>query len=202
VILTVLTIYGNRAGAPSACTQVDGDFMTFEQIVTYIIAPLIAAGAAFWALVKIVIPRIIEARLEGEKDTREYSQKKDQLEQLSRLSDAAATHQVVAELLANSQDKEEKANEFVRTVVFNTLDKIKTDSAHIPGLIGEIKELSKRVTGLETRQRLLRNLIIGGIPEDEEEPADDYEAWRKRKLGNEDYRKSVAAPDSGGSDEE
>ena len=170
MILTNLTIYGNR----------NGDLMTFEQVVTYVIAPLLAAGAAIWALVKVVIPKIIEARLEGERDTREYSQKKEQLEQLSRLSDTAASQQVVAELLANSQDKEEAANEFIRTIVFNTLDKIKTDSAHIPGLMGEIKELSKRITGLETRQRLLRNLITGTI--DEEEPRDDYEAWRKRKL--------------------
>ncbi len=166
--------------------------MTLPEIVTYIVAPLLAAGTAIWALVKVVIPRIIEAKLEGEKDTREYSQKKEQLEQLSRLSDTAASQQVVAELLANSQDKEEAANEFIRTIVFNTLDKIKTDSAHIPGLIGEIKELSKRITGLETRQRMIRNLITGGlgdaygpsasVPADEEEPIDDYEAWRKRKL--------------------
>lgn len=175
--------------------------MTFEQIVTYIIAPLIGGGAAVWALVKVVIPRLIEARLEGEKDTREHSQKKEQLEQLSRLSDTAASHQVVAELLANSQDKEEKANEFIRTVVFNTLDKIKTDSAHIPVLIGEIKELSKRVTGLETRQRLLRNLIMGGLPADEEEPTDDYDAWRKRKL-DESNQLPNPAGSSGGANEQ
>jgi hypothetical protein len=191
MILTVLTISRNRRG----------DFMTFEQIVTYVIAPLLAAGAAIWALVKVVIPRIIEARLEGEKDTREYSQKKEQLEQLSRLSDTAASQQVVAELLANSQDKEEKANEFIRTIVFNTLDKIKTDSAHIPGLIAEIKEHSKRITDLETSQRLLRNLITGGLPADEEEPKDDYEAWRKRKL-DELSQQLSDSPNRKGGDEE
>src|SRR5688572_954295 len=98
MILTLLNYSVNRRG----------DFMTFEQIVTYIIAPVIAAIAAGWGVVKWVIPRIVDAKLEGEKDTRGYSQKKETLEQLSRLSNSAASHQVVAELLANSQDKEEK----------------------------------------------------------------------------------------------
>jgi hypothetical protein len=175
-ILTVLTIYGNR----------EGDFMSFEQIVTYIIAPIVAAIIGGIGLVKVVIPRIIEARLEGEKDTREYTQKKEQLEQLSRLSDNAASQQVVTELLVASQEKEEKANEFIRTTVFNGLDKIKTDTNHIPLLLGEIKEFNKRITGLETRQRLLSNLITGGGVIDADEPADDFEAWKRRKLDDDE----------------
>lgn len=176
--------------------------MTFEQIVTYIIAPLIATGTAIWALIKVVIPRIIEARLEGEKDTREHSQKKEQLEQLSRLSDTAASHQVVAELLANSQDKEEKANEFIRTMFFNAVDQIKTNSAHIPGLIGEIKEHSKRITGLETRQRMLINLITGGKAADDETPVGDYEAWRRRKVESENLGNPANPQSTAGGDDD
>lgn len=152
--------------------------MTFEQIVTYIVAPLITAGAAIWALVKVVIPRIVEARLEGEKDTREYSQKSASLEQLSRLSDSAASHQVVAELLANSQDNEQRANEFIRTILLNG-----------------IQDISKRLAQLENRQSLLTNLITGGKL-NEEEPIGDYESWKKSKADRPYTQPSQAGGDN------
>lgn len=160
---------------------------TIGQVITYVLLAVFGTGGAIggvWALVKVVVPRLVEARLEGEKDTREYSQKKEQLEQLSRLSDTAASQQVITELLVTSQEKEEKANEFVRTTVFNGLDKIKTETNHIPLLLNEIKEFSKRVTSLETRQRLLSNLITGGKVIEDDEEKDDFEAWKKRKLND------------------
>jgi hypothetical protein len=168
MILTLLNYSVNRRG----------DFMTFEQIVTYIIAPVIAAIAAGWGVVKWVIPRIVDAKLEGEKDTRGYSQKKETLEQLSRLSNSAASHQVVAELLANSQDKEEKANEFIRTIVHNG-----------------IQDIAKRLAQLENRQSLLTNLITGGKLD--EEPIGDYETWKKYKLNNESPTKPAETGGNG-----
>ena len=154
--------------------------MTLPEIVTYVIAPIIAAIAAGWGVVKWVIPRIVDAKLEGEKDTRGYSQKKESLEQLSRLSNSAASHQVVAELLAASQDKEEKANEFIRKIVFN-----------------EIRELSRRFANLENRQRLLSNLITGGKLAEDEEPIGDYNAWAKNKPNNENSKPSTESDEAG-----
>lgn len=156
--------------------------MSFEQIVTYIIAPIIAAIVAGLGVIKWVIPRIVDAKLEGEKDTRGYSQKKETLEQLSRLSNSAASHQVVAELLANSQDKEEKANEFIRTIVHNG-----------------IQDIAKRLAQLENRQSLLTNLITGGKLDDE--PIGDYDDWVKSKSSSENP-KPPTKPDETGSNVE
>lgn len=158
--------------------------MSFEQIVTYIVAPIIAAIMAGWGVVKWVIPRIVDAKLEGEKDTRGYSQKKESLEQLSRLSNSAASHQVVAELLAASQDKEEKANEFIRKIVFN-----------------EIRELSRRFANLENRQRLLSNLITGGKQAEDEESTGDYDTWVKNKPSNENIQPPIKPAETGGDNE-
>lgn len=151
--------------------------MTFEQIVTYIIAPLVAAIAAGWGVVKWVIPRIVDAKLEGDKEAREHNQKSASLEQLSRLSDSAASHQVVAELLANSQDKEEAANKFIRTIVYDG-----------------IQDIAKRLAQLENRQSLLTNLITGGKL-DEEGPIGDYESWKKSKIDGADTQSSKGGGD-------
>lgn len=157
--------------------------MTFEQIVTYIITPVIAAIVAGWGVVKWVIPRIVDAKLEGDKEAREHNQRSASLEQLSRLSDSAASHQVVAELLANSQDNEQRANEFIRTIVFNG-----------------IQDISRRLAQLENRQSLLTNLITGGKLE-EDEPIGDYEAWKRSKVDEPNQQSSKPSSRGGGNDE-
>jgi hypothetical protein len=158
-----------------------GGFMTFEQIVTYVIAPLLAGAAAVWALVRVLIPRLIEARLEGEKDSREHRQKLDELQIEYHKAESESTHQMMGSLLEKSQEKEEKANEFNRTVVFNSLDKIKTDTNHIPILIQEIKILQSQVNGLETRERLLIDLITHGLVATEDEPKEDYDTYQRNQ---------------------
>ena len=158
--------------------------MTLPEIVTYIIAPTLAGLAAVWGLVKWVIPKIIEARLEGDKDTREHRQKMDALQTEYLKAESTSTHQMMGSLLEKSQDKEAKAYEFITNTVFNSLDKIKTDTNHIPVLITENKALQVQVNGLETRQRLLIDLITGGlITVKEDQGADEYETWKRNKLG-------------------
>lgn len=171
MILTVLTI---------SCK---GDTVTFPEFVTYVILPaLLGLGG----LIKSGFPRWLAAKLRGDESTRKHQQKIDELSQAFYHSEREVTNQAMASVVAAAQEEERKANDFVRTTVFNTLDKIKTDTVHVPGLITEVresgKETNKRITGLETRQRMLINLITGGKLADEDEPTDDYEAWRKRKL--------------------
>lgn len=139
--------------------------MSFEQIVTYIVAPLAAAGAAIWGLVKWVIPKFVDAKLTEQKDVREHRQKMDALQTEYLKAEAETTYQMMGSLLEKSQEKEDKANEFIRETVFN-----------------EIRDLSRRFANLENRQQLLSNLITGGKVVEAEEPIGDYEAWKKSKL--------------------
>jgi hypothetical protein len=188
VILTFQTYLGNRRG----------DFMTGPEIVTYIIAPVLAALGVIGGIIKYVIPRIIDARLEGDKDTREHRQKMDALQTEYLKAESESTHQMMGSLLEKSQDKEARAYEFVTNTVFNTLDKIKTDTNHIPVLVNEIKELSKRVHNLEISQRVFLNWLTGGNPIDQ--PADDYETWKKSKL-DENTQPPIKPNETGGNGE-
>lgn len=153
--------------------------MTFSEWVTYVILPaLIGLGG----LIKSGFPKYLAARLRGDEETRKHQQKIDELSHAYYHSEREVTNQALASVVATSQDKEEKANEFIRTVVFNSLDKIKTDTNHIPILVGEIKALQSQVNGLETRQRLLIDLITGGlITVGDDQRTGDYDTWKKQQ---------------------
>jgi hypothetical protein len=122
--------------------------MSLEQVILIIVA----GAGAIWGLIKFVIPKFVEAHLEKEKDTREHQQKLQQLEQGYLLSEAAVAQQRLAELLQDTQT-------FVQTTVANSLDKIKTDTSHIPKLVDEIRKLEYEQRNLQTQQRLLNNLV-------------------------------------------
>ena len=122
--------------------------MSLEQVIL-----LVVAGAgALWGLVKFVIPKLVEGHLEKEKDTREHQQKLQQLEQGYLLSEASVAQQRLAELLQETQN-------FVQTTVANSLDKIKTDTSHVPKLVEEIRKLEYEQRNLQTQQRLLNSLV-------------------------------------------
>lgn len=160
----------------------NGEQFSAGQVITYVLLAIFGTGGAIasvWAVVKVIIPRLVDARLEGEKDTRQYSQKAESLEQLNRLSNSAAAHQVIAELLASSQENEQKANEFIRATVFNG-----------------IQEITKRLAQLETRQSLLSNLITGGKLAEDEEPTGDYDAWIRNKPSEKPTRPAEAGGDN------
>lgn len=159
--------------------------MSFEQIVTYIILPIIAGITAIWGTVKFIIPKvadrilkIIESRanaeIEGEKTTREYQQKMEQLEQSYLLSEASVAQQRMADLLEDSQGT-------LKTIYFDGIDKIKTDTSQIPLVIIEIKALQIRVDGLETRQRLLIGIITRDLAVGDDQSAEDYDTWKKNQ---------------------
>lgn len=153
--------------------------MSFEQIVTYIVAPLAAAGAAIWGLVKWVIPKFVDAKLTEQKDVREHRQRMDALQTEYLKAEAETTYQMMGSLLEKSQEKEDKANQFIRETVFK-----------------EIRELSRRFANLENRQRLLSNLITGGKLAEDEEPTGDYDAWIRNKPSEKPTRPAETGGDN------
>lgn len=140
--------------------------MTLPEIVTYIIAPVLAGLGVIGGIIKYVIPRIIDARLEGDKDTREHRQKMDELQTQYLKAESESTHQMMGSLLEKSQDKEAKAYEFITSTVFNALDIIKTNARMIPEMLTEIKALKYEIRNLATHQRLLRNIVAKDVDED------------------------------------
>jgi hypothetical protein len=149
VILTLLNYSVNR----------EGDFMTFEQIVTYIIAPLIAGGAAVWGLVRWVIPKLVDAKITEQKDVREHRQKMDALQTEYLKAEAETTYQMMGSLLENSQAKEDKANDFFRTLFFNAVDQIKTNAAQVPEIKRDIGELKHQFADFATKLSLLIDIF-------------------------------------------
>ena len=143
--------------------------MTFEQIILLIIAGV----GAIWGVIKFIIPKVVDARLESERDDREFRQKRAELEQSYLLSEASVAQQRLAELLQETQS-------FVQSTVSNSLDKIKTDTSHLPELVEQVEKLKYEFRNLQTHQRLLVSLLT-----------ELYE----------DYREQNRKPDMGGSNE-
>lgn len=133
--------------------------MSFEQIVTYIIAPLATAAAAIWGLVKWVIPKFVDAKLTEQKDVREHRQRMDALQTEYLKAEAETTYQMMGSLLENSQAKEDKANEFFRTLYFNAVDQIKTNVAHIPDLKKDVGTVKHQIANLETKLSIIIELF-------------------------------------------
>jgi len=153
--------------------------MSFEQIVTYIITPLIAALVGLIGVFKWVLPKFVDARLTEQKEVREHRQKLEALQTEYHKAEAETTYQMMGSLLEKSQEKEDKANEFIRATVFNG-----------------IQDIAKRLARVETRQRLLSNLITGGQLTEDDEPTGDYDTW-KSKLNEPPTKPS----EEGGADE-
>jgi hypothetical protein len=163
-----------------------GDLMTFAEVVTYIILPLFAAVGAIWGTIKFIIPKATEtvlkkiekttdAEIESQRDTREYKQKMEQLEQSFLLSGASVAQQRMADLLEDSQST-------LKTIYFDGIDKIKTDTRHIPILISETKALQSQVNSLESRLRLLIGLITNDLTVGEGQPIEDYDTYQRNQA--------------------
>lgn len=101
----------------------------------------------------------------------------DELQTQYLKAEAEGTHQMMGSLLEKSQEKEERAYEFITQTVFNTLDAIKTTTRLLPEILQEIRALKYEVRDLATHQRLLRSIITQGLEEEE------------------DYRKSIDLAD-------
>jgi len=53
-----------------------------EQWILYIISLIITASASVWAIVKIILPKLIDAKIEHVKDVREAEQRKEENQQV------------------------------------------------------------------------------------------------------------------------
>jgi hypothetical protein len=146
--------------------------LTFSEVVTYILVPLAGAAGAIWTLVKVIIPRIVEARIEGDKDAREHQQRMDELQVEYLKAEGASTHQMMGSLLEKSQDKEARAYEFITQTVFNALDIIKTNVRLLPEIHTELKALKYEIRNLATHQRLLRTIVTKDADEDYRKSSD------------------------------
>lgn len=133
--------------------------MTLPEIVTYIIAPILAGIAAVWGLIKWVIPRLVDAKIVEQKDTREHRQKMAELQTQYLKAEAETTYQMMGSLLENSQAKEDRANEFFRTLYFNAVDQIKTNAAQIPEVKRDIGELKHQFADFATKLSLLIDIF-------------------------------------------
>lgn len=160
--------------------------MTLPEIVTYVIAPILGALGIIGGIVKYVIPRIIDARLEGDKDTREHRQKMDELQTQYLKAESDSTQQMMGSLLERSQDKEAKAYEFITNTVFNVLDIIKTNARLIPEILTEIKALKYEIRNLATHQRLLRNIVVKDPDTDDYRKSTDLPDTAKEVIGDEE----------------
>ena len=133
--------------------------MTLPEMVTYVIAPILAGLTAVWALVKIVVPRMVEARLEEQRDTREHTQSLQRLEQAYHLSEGAVAQQMIAEILANSQEAKERADEYVRKDIKEAVDRIAAHVSHMPDLRTDVQKIKYELRNLSTEIRLLSDII-------------------------------------------
>lgn len=145
-----------------------GDFMTFEQIVTYIITPLIAGLVAILGVIKWVIPRIVDSYLkrqeklsEVEIEVKKSTQEDKRLALEYSRTEATEAQRMLGEIISDLQKAKEKDDDFLRTTVFS---------------------FERRLTAVETKTRLLIDLLTKGLLTVEEAPADDFEAWKKSKV--------------------
>lgn len=166
--------------------------MTWPEIVTYIIAPTLTGLAAIWTVVKVIIPRMVEARLEDQrkrtdaeieekKDTREFTQAEKRLVLDYAKTEATEAQRMFGEIISDLQQAKERGDNFVRTTVFDGLDKIKTNADYIPVLRQEVKDFERRLTELETKHRLLIDLLTAGLVT-LDQPLGNYDSWKKSKL--------------------
>lgn len=154
-ILTLQTISCN--GEP-----VNGQEYSAGQVVTFILLAIFGTGgaiASIWGLVKWVVPRVVEARLTEQKDAREHRHKLEALQTEYHKAEAETTYQMMGSLLENSQAKEDKANEFFRTLYFNAVDQIKTNTAQIPEVKRDIGELKHQFADFATKLSLLIDIF-------------------------------------------
>lgn len=156
------------------------------QVVTFVLLAIFGTGgaiASIWGLIKWVIPKFVDARLTEQKDAREHRQKMDELQTQYHKAEAETTYQMMGSLLENSQAKEDKANDFFRTLYFNAVDQTKTNAAYIPDLKKDVGELKHQFADFATKLSLLIDIF-----------QDDY---NRRKPDKPDTK----GPEAGSDDE-
>lgn len=105
---------------------------------------------------------VIESRLEADSDTREHRQRREDLQVTYHLAEAAAAQQVMAELVANSQEGEREANRFIREDVKNDLASIIESVNRLAGVVNRLTDTEENRAKLFT----LQNGILSEISQE------------------------------------
>lgn len=112
--------------------------LSFEQLLALLTFFGGAAGAVWALMAKVVIPAILKDR----EDKREHTQRQEALSQAYHQSEHAVTHQIMAELVATSQEELAKVNQFIRDE-----------------LLGDVKSIKYEVRNQSTKVTILVGLI-------------------------------------------
>jgi C4-dicarboxylate-specific signal transduction histidine kinase len=106
------------------------------------------------------------AEIDAQADHREHVQKQSDLETAYHLAEGAAAQQVMAELVANSQDKLDDAYGFIRSDIKADLEQLQTLVDEIQKQllsyypkIDEVPSIKYELRNFSTQSRLLVNLI-------------------------------------------
>lgn len=109
--------------------------MTTEQILIL----LTSIGAAVWALIKVVIPKIIEAKIEDAKDTREYSQELEKSEMRYRQLQDSWTKDKLTDILEQNES-------FIRDSIHQDLQQIKSKMHQMEMTVAQVRDIMSIVT--------------------------------------------------------
>jgi len=137
--------------------------MDWWQIITVIVVPGVSALWVWYSTKYLPAKQAreaadAEARLEAEVDTREHRQKQENLAVAYHLSEGAAAQQVMAELVAMSQEGEREANQFVR-------ENMAQDLAAIDNRLADLVSAIEKLTQAETQRAKLFTLQNGILSE-------------------------------------
>lgn len=110
--------------------------MSFEQWILLILSTAGSVSGALWVVAKVIIPRIVEARIEADKDRRD-AEEQDRLH-TRKLEDAS-----VAALARSAQDATQQQIDVNRKLVeFLTDNQTKSNE----GIIAQINKLNDRLS--------------------------------------------------------
>lgn len=140
--------------------------MTPELIAT-VVASVLAGISAVWIYFsKVVIPakleesqRILEAKLEGDRDEREHRQRQSELEEMYHQSEISVSHQLVTETLANSQEALSKVHEFLRSDVQGLLKIVEDHTSVLPKLSVDLGKTKYELRQVQASMRIIIDII-------------------------------------------
>lgn len=127
------------------------------QVITVLVVPT-ASAVWIWYTTKHLPAREArevakaQAREAEQVDTREHRQKQEDLQIAYHLSEGAAAHQVMAELIAMSQEREGATNEYIRKDIKSDLESIIKSLADMTSAINKLTETEASRAKLFTLQ--------------------------------------------------
>lgn len=143
------------------------------RVVIYVIVAIFGTGGAIagiWGLLKILIPRIIDTKLEQEKkrldaeleekkDKREFSQEERKIELSLRQAEATEAQRMLGDIVTQLQDSKEKSDQLIRNDVKEALARIEKILDTIPKIQIDILEIKLQHQTITTKFSLVSNII-------------------------------------------